>query len=232
MSAVSSVSSGSLVSAKLNFQNYYANVDLSKEKAYQCPSTKGLKFSVNDFKIIDAIQRHELTLPEINKKKVIKDPALIFHVEKQLPVQNDSKNTPMQCLQLNNERKWRARKMNIKKKRKYEKKLFYVNVKRRQNKEKRFNEILAMYEDIQKKKVELFDPTRFMHREIEKAKFFGFQCSPVYSEYRKIVDEKMKSFDEKLTRKFDNKKLPIHIKLNMDLSGYKGKRRKQVLKLK
>lgn len=207
----------------------YLQSATTQSSSYICPSSKSVKFSINDFSIIDIIKRHELTLPEINKNKIVDDPRLGFHIDKELPVSESIKQiiTPngggggMRCLQLYNERKWRSRKMNIKKKKKYEKKLFYVIQKRKQSKQKRYNNIIALYQKIQEKKVELFDVNKYIDRELEKAKFYGFKISPVYDEYRSIVNERMKSFDAKLTRKFDNPKLPLHIKLNVDVKNLK-----------
>jgi hypothetical protein len=211
-----------------NAPNNYAYENLTKPEAqntnnYICPSIKGFKFSINDFKIEDIIKRHELSLPEIAKNKVIQDPLLLFQIEKELPhIQNALTNTSMYCGQsLFNERHWRSRKMNIKKKKKYEQKLFYVFERRRQNKDKRFENIKAMYAQIHDKKTQLFDTERFMNRELEKAKFYGFTCSPIYDEYRKIVNEKMQSFDQKYFRKFEDVKKPIHMKLNIDLNTMK-----------
>jgi hypothetical protein len=195
--------------------------------AYECPSSKSLKFSINDFSITDIIRRHELTLPEINKNKLVEDPLLGFQIEKQLPVRNISSSSPMHCLQLNNERAWRRRKMNIKKKKKYEKKQFFVIQKRNQNREKRFTNIMAVYKSIEEKKVHVFEPLKYIDRELEKARHFGFRCSPVYDSYRQIVRQKMPTFDSKYTRTFDNPLLPIHIKLNMDLSRFKIKTKKK-----
>lgn len=198
-----------------NFPNTPQNPNTT---SYICPSFKTLKFSINDFKITDIIKRHELTLPEIHKNKVVQDPLLNFQIEKQLPQINEKKNTPLSCGQsLFNERKWRSRKMNIKKKKKYEQKLFYVIQRRRQNKDKRFENIKAMFKGIHEKKVELFEPHRFIDRELEKAKFYGFKCSPVYDEYRNIVQSKMNTFDQNYFRKFDDPKIPLHIKLNIQL---------------
>jgi hypothetical protein len=65
--------------------------------------------------------------------------------------------------------------MNKHKRKKYLKKMFYVFKRRRQAKEKRYNNILALYGRIHEKKVEAFDPYKFITRELEKAKFFGYR---------------------------------------------------------
>ena len=48
----------------------------------KCPSIKSFQLPINDFKITDILKRHELTLPEINKKKEILVPASEGGVDK------------------------------------------------------------------------------------------------------------------------------------------------------
>ena len=121
------------------------------------------------------------------------DPFLKFQIEQKLP-ESIKTNMPMKCNRsLYSEIKWRRRKMNKKKKKKYLKKMFYVIQRRKQAKEKRYQNILTLFQNIQEKKVENFDPYKMINRELEKAKFYGF--------------------------KFDNSLLPIHMKYEGDLSS-------------
>jgi hypothetical protein len=108
--------------------------------------------------------------------------------------------------------------MNKKKKKKYLKKMFYVIQRRKQAKEKRYNNLLTLFQKIQEKKVECFDPYKMIEREFEKAKFYGFKSTTLYDEYRTIINEKLVSFDPKYFRKFENPKLPIHMRYEGDLS--------------
>ena len=181
--------------------------------AYKCPSIKSFQLPINDFKITDILKRHELTLPEINKNKLIYDPLLAHQIERQLPeYQKETQNAPMYCGRpLWGEIKWRKRMMNIKKRKKYQVKMFYVIQTRKQSKEKRYQKICDMYKSIQEKKTEIFTPMNFIVRELEKAKFYGYSCSKIYNGYRRVVEDSMKSFDEKYTRKFVDPKLPVCI---------------------
>jgi len=106
---------------------------------------------------------------------------------------------------------WRKRKMNKHKRKKYLKKMFYVMKRRRQAKEKRYNNILALYKSIHQKKVEAFDPVKFINRELEKAKFFAYSCDEVYDKTREIV-KSIPTFDEKYSRVFVNRKIPVHLR--------------------
>jgi hypothetical protein len=106
---------------------------------------------------------------------------------------------------------WRKRKMNKHKRKKYLKKMFYVIKRRRQAKEKRYNNILALYKSIQEKKVEAFDPVKFINRELEKAKFFGYTCDDVYDRTREAV-KGMRTFDEKYSKVFVDRKVPVHLR--------------------
>lgn len=158
-------------------------------------------------------------MPEINKNKEIIDPFLRFQIEKELPKANQDLNKPMYCGKpLYSETKWRSRKMNIKKRKKYQKKLFFVIQKRKQAKEKRYNNLLELYKKIHEKKTEVFDPVRFVNRELEKAKFFGFKCNPIYDQYREILDQKFKTFNPKYFTKFEDTKKPLHIKLEEEMN--------------
>lgn len=126
--------------------------------------------------------------------------------------ENINKNIPMSCNKsLMSEIGWRKRKMNKHKRKKYLKKMFYVIKRRKQAKEKRYNNILKLYQSIQAKKVEAFDPHKFITRELEKAKFFNYACDETYEKTRAAVTS-IKSFDEKYTKKFVNKKLPVHLR--------------------
>ena len=190
----------------------------SKLPTYICPSTKNLKFSINDFKITDILKRHELTLPEINKSKVIDEPLLGFQVEKQAPESAKQQKTPLHCgRSLYSEVKWRKRMMNIKKKKRYLKKLEFVINRRLQNKEKRYTDLCAMFGEIHAKRLALFEPKRYIDRELEKAKFYGYKANPVYDAYRELVSTQLKSFDEKYFRTFEDPKVPLHVKLNLDV---------------
>ena len=186
---------------------------------YKCPSIKSFQLPLIDIQIIDILKRQHLNLPEINKNKEVIDPLLIFQIEQKLPESPVRQTRPMHCNQsLYSEVKWRRRKMNKKKKKKYLKKMFYVIQRRKQAKEKRYQTILNLYEKIHEKKVESFDPYKMINRELEKAKFYGFRTTHLYDEYRNLINEKLVSFDEKYFRKFDDPKLPIHLKYTGDLS--------------
>jgi hypothetical protein len=196
---------------------------------YKCPSMKKFQLPLIDFKIIDILKRHELTLPEINRNKEIFDPIIISQVNKQLPnlEKNGKTNTPMRCSRsLYSEVKWRKRKMNKKKLRKYKKKMFFEIQKRKQAKEKRYQNILTMLKSIEEKRVEIFDPEQYINRELEKAKFFGYKCSPDYEEMRKIINEKMVATDDRYFRKFEDKHIPLHIKYS-DVFEENPKKRRQ-----
>jgi hypothetical protein len=178
---------------------------------YICPSSILFKLPLDDLKISDKLKRIELNLPEINKNKIVYDPLLINQLEEnRLPERNTS--APMSCGKpLFNERAWRSRMMNKKKRKKYRKKMFFVLKKRQQDKEKRYQNLCLMYKQIEEKKSEIYDPIRFIHRELEKAKFFGYKCTPIYDEFRDLINTKMNTFDEKLTRKFEDIKKPLHM---------------------
>jgi hypothetical protein len=190
------------------------NLDLSTNSnkiLYKCPSIKSFQLPINDFKITDILKRHELTLPEINKQKVVYDPMLVHQLERQLPeYKKESSSVPMQCGKpLFSEIKWRKRMMNIKKRKKYMKKMFYVMQNRKQAKEKRYNKICELFKTIHDKKTEAFTPMNYINRELEKAKFFGYSCTKVYSDYRKIIEDNLKTFDEKYMRKFPDPHIPV-----------------------
>lgn len=149
-------------------------------------------------------------------------------VERELPQHNPSnwdKTTPppsMQCGRpLFSEIRWRQRKMNIKRRRKYLKKMHYIIATRLQNKAKRYQDLLNILTDIHAKKTNIFDPKRFIDREIEKARFYGYKCTNVYDQFREIVNKEVKSFDEKYTRKFDDPYEPLHLKLDREVLGNK-----------
>jgi hypothetical protein len=101
--------------------------------------------------------------------------------------------------------------MNIKKKKKYLKKMYYAIQKRKQNKEKRFTNIMDLLKTIHEKKSELFDPQRFINRELEKAKFCGYRVSGIYDRYRLIANRSLKSFSPKYTQTFVDPKKPLHL---------------------
>lgn len=186
---------------------------INSNQTYKCPSIKSFQLPINDFKITDILKRHELTLPEIHKNKIVYDPLLAFQIEKQLPqIRNETQNAPMYCGRpLFSEISWRRRKMNIKKKKKYLKKMYYIIQKRKQNKEKRFTNIIDMFRAIHEKKRDLFDSARFINRELEKAKFCGYKVSGIYDRYRTIANSTLKSFDEKYFRTFVDPKKPVHL---------------------
>jgi hypothetical protein len=69
----------------------------------------------------------------------------------------------------------------------------------------------GIMQQIEEKKSEIYDPIRFIHRELEKAKFFGYKCTPIYDEFRDLLNTKMNTFDEKFTRKFEDIKKPMHM---------------------
>lgn len=185
---------------------------------------KIFQLPLNDIQIIDILKRQELTLPEVNKSKFVWDPFRSGQVAHELPERpSGDANGPMHCGRpLFSELRWRRRKMNIKRRRKYLKKIHYQLQTRLQNKAKRYQNLLNMISDINEKKTQVFNPSKFIDREIEKAKFFGYRCSPVYDEYRKIVNEKMPSFDERYFRKFDDHRQLLHIKLEEKLFGKKN----------
>lgn len=185
---------------------------------YKCPSIKSFQLPLIDIQIIDILKRQHLNLPEVNKNKEVIDPLLIFQIEQKLP-ESSKKIRPMQCNQsLHSEVKWRRRKMNKKKKKKYLKKMFYVIQRRKQAKEKRYQTILNMFQKIHEKKVENFDPYKMINRELEKAKFYGYTTTNLYDQYRELINRNLVSFDEKYFRKFEDPKLPIHLKYSGDLS--------------
>ncbi len=64
---------------------------------------------------------------------------------------------------------------------------------------------------INEKRVEFFDPVRYVKRELEKASFFGYKCSPDYDTYRRLIDERLGTFDPKYTRKFEDTNKPFHM---------------------
>jgi len=193
--------------------------------SYKCPSNRIFKLPL--FEINDQIKRQELTLPETDKNKIIFDPLLNFQIERQMPSFNKN-SEPMYCGRpLFSELKWRSRKMNIKKRKKYQKKMFYVIQKRRQAKEKRYQGLLSLFQSIQEKRVEKFDPLRFIQRELEKAKFYGYRCSPIYDSYRDLVNTNLKSFDEKYFRKFEDTKKPIHLNYPEFLDELKSKKKSE-----
>lgn len=185
-----------------------------------------LKLPIQDFKIIDNLKRVELTLPEIAKHKVVDDPLSFldptFRKIIEEPTANANENNNNKQIEcgncLNSERKWRSRYMNKKKKAKYEKKMFYVIQRRNQAKAKRYNGLLKMYTDIHEKKSELYSPLAFVNRELEKARFYGYKATPVYDELRDQVNNTMQTFDEKLTRKFEDTKRPYHVLYNEEIS--------------
>ncbi len=202
----------------INFNNNDSNKNTQKfspnpvnQTNYICPSSILFKLPLDDLKISDKIKRIELNLPEINKNKIVYDPLLINQLEKnKLPERNT--NGPMSCGKpLFNERAWRSRMMNKKKRKKYQKKMFFVLKKRQQDKEKRYQNLCLMYKQIEEKKSEIYDPIRFIHRELEKAKFFGYKSTHLYDEFRDLVNTKMNSFDEKYTRKFEDVKKPFQM---------------------
>lgn len=188
-------------------------------QAIKCPSLKIFQLPLDGIRIIDILKRQDLTLPEINKSKSVWDPSLVHQVWRELPSLPSS--TPRyECRRpLFSELRWRRRKMNIKRRRKYLKKMFYKIQTRMQNKAKRYQDLCNMLADINEKKTNLFDPKRFIDRELEKARFYGYKCTPVYDQFREAIAQGVKSFDEKYTRKFDDPREPLHIKLDRELLG-------------
>jgi hypothetical protein len=178
---------------------------------YKCPSMKSFQLPLTDIKITDVLKRQIMNLPEINKNKIVDDPLLEFQIEQKCP-EIFKRSVPMSCNRpMLTEIGWRKRKMNKHKRKKYLKKMFYVIKRRGQAKEKRYNNILALYRNIQAKKVEAFDPYKYITRELEKAKFFGYQCDNVYEKTRETVMS-LNTFDEKYTKTFVNKRLPVHLR--------------------
>lgn len=178
---------------------------------YKCPSMKSFQLPLTDIKITDILKRQSMNLPEINKNKLVEDPLLDFQIEQKCP-ETLKKSVPMSCNQsMGSEIGWRKRKMNKHKRKKYLKKMFYVIKRNRQAKEKRYNNILALYRNIHAKKVEAFDPASYINRELEKAKFFGYNCDNVYEKTRESVMA-IKTFDDKFTKKFVDSKLPVHLR--------------------
>lgn len=188
-----------------------------ERKAVICPSLKIFQLPLNDMQIIDILNRKELRLPELSNKITICDPSLAQHVGRKLP-QQVSSYTVMECRRpLFSEIRWRKRKMNIKRRRKYEKKMQFKFQTRKQNKEKRYQDLLNMITAINEKRTNIFNSKRFVKREIEKARFYGYRCSPIYNAYRIAITQGMKSFEEKYFRKFEDPHQPLHIKLEKEL---------------
>jgi len=179
---------------------------------YKCPSMKSFQLPLTNIKIDDIMKRQMLNLPEINKNKEVTDPLLKFQIEKIMP-EIVNKKSPMSCnSSLMSETKWRKRKMNKHKQKKYYRKMFYVIKRRKQAKEKRYNTILTLFREIHEKKVKAFDPHRFIYRELEKAKFFGYTCdTETYAKARSEV-ESLPGFDQKYFKKFQNEKIPYHMR--------------------
>jgi hypothetical protein len=96
------------------------------------------------------------------KKKEINDPFI--YIEKKMPSINNDNEVPMSCHmpQLHSEKLWRRRKMNIKKRKKYQKKLAFVLRNRQQAKEKRYNNLVAKVKEIESKRLAVFDPNYFI----------------------------------------------------------------------
>ena len=77
------------------------------------------------------------------------------------------------------------------------------------------------------KRTELFDPLKFIKRELEKAKFCSYKVSNDYDAYRKHLNETLVSFDEKYFRRFD----PINyseMTLEQLLSANQNKNNKKI----
>lgn len=179
---------------------------------YECPSLKSFQLPLTDIKITDILKRQSLNLPEINKNKEVDDPLLGFQIEQKMP-QTNKVNVPMSCNKpMMSEIKWRKRMMNKHKRKKYLKKMFYVIKRRNQAKEKRYNGILTLYRSIHAKKVEAFDAYKYITRELEKAKFFGYRRdADTYDSARSTINS-IPSFDKKYLKKFVNVKLPVHLR--------------------
>lgn len=212
-----------------NPQEEISRATLVKNNPYICPSIKSFQLPLNDIRILDILKRQELTLPEIHKNKEVFDPLLINQVNKNLPEHHPNRQSPaMECGRpLFSEIKWRKRKMNIHKRRKYQKKMFFKFKTRKQNKEKRYTALCEMLAQIHAKKTEAFEPIRFINRELEKAKFYGYKCSNVYDKYREIVNVEIKSFDEKFFRRFDDPNKPLHVKYAEELAEENMKKEKK-----
>ena len=151
---------------------------------YKCPSRITFKIPLNDIKINDVIIKHELKLPQLRNQIELIDPLL--HIEKSLP-QSESinSNVAYECDRpLYSVLKYRSRHMNRKKKMKRLKLMKHELISRQLSKQKRYERLTNFYQKIFDKKTEVFDPTRLVYREIEKAKFYGYRVSADYEQYR------------------------------------------------
>lgn len=99
--------------------------------------------------------------------------------------------------------RYRSRRMNKLKQKRYFKKMKFVLMKREIRKQRRYEKLLAMYKKMFDKRTQMFDPQRLVHRELEKAKFWGYRVNPIYNQYRDFIKANMNTIDERYTRKFD-----------------------------
>jgi hypothetical protein len=202
----SAISGISKTTTPINLINSIAlNTSNNKiQNEYKCPSKHTFKIPLNDIKINDVLIKHELKLPQLRNQIELIDPLL--HIEKSLP-QSESinSNVTYECNRpLYSVLKYRSRHMNRKKKKKFLVKMKFELMKRDLAKQKRYENLTNFYQQIFEKKTKLFDPTRLVNREIEKAKFYGYKVSEDYDQYRMFIKENMKTFDEKYFRKFDD----------------------------
>ena len=176
---------------------------------------------LNDIKFNDVIIKHELKLPQLKNQIELIDPLL--HIEKSLP-QSESINSNVvyECNRpLYSVLKYRSRHMNRKKKMKRLKLMKNELISRQLSKQKRYERLTNFYQKIFDKKTEMFDPTRLVYREIEKAKFYGYRVSADYEQYRYFLKNKMKTFDEKYFRKFDDVEHANFVKNKRSQDGIK-----------
>lgn len=219
-STTSSLNSSTIKLTSLNYTLLKSCETKSERQKIICPSLKIFQLPLNDIQIIDILKRQELTLPEINKNKLVWDPLLINQVSRELPQREEASKPSMECGKpLFSELRWRSRKMNIKRRRKYLKKLQFKIQTRLQNKAKRYQDLCNMISAIHEKKTQAFDPMRYINRELEKARFFGYRSSPIYDQYRDVIEKGVKSFDDKFFTKFEDKREPLHLRLEKEFFG-------------
>jgi hypothetical protein len=168
---------------------------------YKCPSIKSFKFPLVDIEIVDNLVKKEVKLPELSNKKELIDP--IFQIDKLLPEIESRRDLSYSCGRpLMNTLMYRRRRMNKKHKKKYLKKMKFVFMKREKAKQKRFEKLKEMYSAIFEKKLSIYDPMNKINRDLEKAKFFGYRVNNAYAEYRQLIENNFKNFDQRFTQQF------------------------------
>ncbi len=100
--------------------------------------------------------------------------------------------------------RYRKRRMNRHKKRKYLKKMKYRIAKRLQVKEKRFEKLKDLYKSIFEQRTALFDAEKYVDRELEKAKFYSYRVSNTYDDLREFVKRTMNPFPSEYFRVFED----------------------------